>query len=262
MARQRDSDGKPPQLTYPTLSEICRLFVTPYDPNPCRKEGPMRLTFNHYRKSRFGQELADGRRDVSPCPISGCRMDLKSNDEWRAHLRLVHGISERVDLQKDSHDTQGTTRSHVGEHRNKSVSCRKYSKTESRIVECNDKFGKKQDFLSCEGKTVKAELHDEVTNRSEAFVKIEQDDDIFETSSPVIKEEPVTPEKTSRKDEQNDSKKNMLPMEIVVKEEPPSPPSEQIGWRNLKFEDRMIDFSSQFPTLSVFIRRIKCLYTI
>ncbi|EYB86741.1 hypothetical protein Y032_0273g966 [Ancylostoma ceylanicum] len=207
MAQRQNSSAPTCQERFTPLSAVCRLFTTPYEPKPCEPEGPIRLTFNHCRRFRSEHRSAGKERDVSPCPIDGCGMVLESNDDWKAHLRRVHRISERVFSQEDSQETQAT-RAPVIERVQRCPQCRKFFKSSSRLLEHMEKRHKKNDS----------------TKPSEVVVKVEVDEDLYQAVSPVIKEEPCA------EDNKIAGRNGTIPqqpyetgaLKAVVKEEPPS----------------------------------------
>ncbi|CAJ0596934.1 unnamed protein product [Cylicocyclus nassatus] len=226
MATPNPSDASR-KVNISTLSEVCRLFTTPYNPAPCTKEEPVRLTFNHYQRSRLVQRSTPTSRDVSPCPIEGCGMVLESNDEWRTHLRCFHGLPEKVQL-TDISNTSG--RPHFVEQQSfRCVTCRKYFRTERRFTEHKEKCHKKRELTVTDAKTLPEKAPQE---KDIILIKAEPDDDIFESSSPVIEEKPSVPETLIKEEPCDDQEKQIatetVQAQTIAEVQPIAPPSEQM----------------------------------
>ncbi|KAL6725911.1 hypothetical protein Aduo_007932 [Ancylostoma duodenale] len=225
MAQKQNPGSNPNQDRFTPLSAVCRLFTTPYDPKPCEPEGPIRLTFNHCRRFRSEHRGVGNERDMSPCPIDGCKVEMKSNDDWKVHLRRVHGISERVFPQDDSHEVQGTRAPVIEQRVYRCPQCRKFFKTSSRLEEHTEKRHKKND----------------PAKPNEVVVKTEVNEDLFQEVSPVIKQEPCSPDGKII-GERNEGISQQLHetgvLKAVVKEEPPDEQMSSLKSRTL-MEDEM-----------------------
>ncbi|KAK6745787.1 hypothetical protein RB195_012105 [Necator americanus] len=205
MSKDDDPDSSAHGAPITPLSTVCRLFTTPYDPLPCKPTEPMRLTFNHYRRSRNEYRRTDNVRDVSPCPIEGCKMRLGSNDAWKTHLFMVHGISERIYSQDDIHEIPGphTASANSSQRIQRCVHCRRYFKTTSRLVEHMEKCRKKQG----------------PSKPNEVVVKIEIDEDVFQAVSPVMKEDHIDKITYERNKDDTKQIEEAQPPESAAKEE-------------------------------------------
>ncbi|KHJ78135.1 hypothetical protein OESDEN_22245 [Oesophagostomum dentatum] len=167
-------------------------------------------------------------------------MELKSNEDWRAHLNIVHGVSGNIiDAHNDVIDVL-TSRSQAADHRfYKCTRCRRHFKSECRLAEHVTKF-----HNNMETPATKRPAENSTKQRGEVVVKQEcLEEDISQAASAVKKEPSV---EMLYEKENNDLKNKktggnatpaitvqpprevVVKTEVIVKTEPPSPPPEHM----------------------------------